>query len=101
MSRCWCQHRLQALVCLARFGSCLRVAGRSTRHDPLSRPLPAEHQDILKALMNKDAQTAARAMYYHIKETGSLLIRELQKELPDSGDFDPQWYQDIAIPNMH
>jgi hypothetical protein len=40
-------------------------------------------------------------MYYHIKETGSLLIRELQKELPDSGDFDPQWYEGIAIPNMH
>ena len=24
--------------CLNRFGSCLRVAGRSTRHDPLVRP---------------------------------------------------------------
>jgi DNA-binding GntR family transcriptional regulator len=63
--------------------------------------LLAEHQDILKALMNKDAQTAARTMYYHIKETGSLLIRELQKELPDSSDFDPQWYEGIAIPNVH
>jgi hypothetical protein len=40
-------------------------------------------------------------MYYHIKETGNLLIRELQKEWPDSGDFDPQWYEGIAIPNMH
>jgi hypothetical protein len=51
--------------------------------------------------MTKDAQTAARTMYCHIKETGSLLIRELQKEWPDSGDFDPQWYEGIAIPNMH
>ena len=63
--------------------------------------LLAEHQDILKALMTKDAQTAARTMYCHIKETGSLLIRELQKEWPDSGDFDPQWYEGIAIPNMN
>lgn len=30
---------LQVLVCLTRFGSCLRVTGQSTRHDPLSWPL--------------------------------------------------------------
>jgi hypothetical protein len=36
--------------CLTRFGSCLRVTGRSTRHDPLARPsrqyIPADTEPL-------------------------------------------------------
>jgi DNA-binding GntR family transcriptional regulator len=62
--------------------------------------LLTEHQDILETIRNKDCHATARTMYCHIKETGNVLMKELQKELPDSDDFDPRWYEGIAIPSM-
>ena len=39
--------------CLTRFGSCLRVAGRSTRHDPLTR-LPGQYIPAAEEPMPRD-----------------------------------------------
>lgn len=59
-----------------------------------------EHTDILHAIKNKDPKAAAQAMYQHIKETGDLLMKELQEELPDSGNFNSHWFEGIATPNL-
>jgi hypothetical protein len=46
-----------------------------------------------------DPKATAQAMYQHIKETGDLLMKELQEELPDSGNFNSRWFEGIATPN--
>lgn len=56
-----------------------------------------EHEPVLEALKLKAPVAAAQAMYDHLKETGTLLMKELQGAVPDGGSFDPHWYEGVAV----
>jgi hypothetical protein len=45
----WIPTLPQVTVCRTRFGSCLRVTGRSTRHDPFAQAPPHQHASLARS----------------------------------------------------
>jgi DNA-binding GntR family transcriptional regulator len=56
-----------------------------------------EHKALLDAMKRGDQAGAARAMYDHLLETGTLLMEELEKD--DEGTFDRDWSDGVVVPD--
>jgi hypothetical protein len=71
---------------------------------PLEEPRPLsklhdEHEAILRAVRDRDPYTAAQAMHHHLVQTGTNAMKELLRENPKAGAYDPSWHDSIPKPH--